>query len=122
MVSNKKLGTDFENEFCDLLASRGYWVHFISPAPNGGQPFDIIAVKGGEAYAYDCKTSVTRRFSISRLEENQKLAFERWIRCGNNTPRIAVKFEDRIYIVSYSDLKALQTIDLLRDSVCLDYC
>lgn len=118
MMNNKRLGTQFEREFCDLLAGKGYWVHFITPAANGAQPFDVIAVKGGEAYVYDCKTSVKRKFSIRRLEYNQIFAFERWIKAGNKIPRIAVKYNDRIYIVHYTILKERETIDLLEDAIC----
>lgn len=117
-MNNKKLGTDFETEFCELLANRGYWVHFISPDRRGAQPFDVIAVKGGEAYAYDCKTSVKRKFSIARLEINQIAAFERWMKCGNKVPRVAVKYNDHIYIILYSVLKERETVDLLEDAVC----
>lgn len=111
-INNKVIGTDFEREFCKLLAGRGYWVHFISPAANGGQPFDVIAVKDGKAYAFDCKTSVSARFPITRLEENQIMAFERWITCGNNDPQIAVKYKLNIYLVSYKRLKEEKVVEL----------
>lgn len=101
-MNNKKLGTSFEREFCQIMADRGYWVHFISPAPNGGQPFDVIAVKNGQAYAFDCKTSVNDWFSINRLEDNQICAFERWMECGNPEPELAVKYRGRIYILPYT--------------------
>lgn len=118
-MNNKQLGTDFETEFCKLLASRGYWVHFISPDRRGAQPFDVIAVKGGKAYAYDCKTIVQRKFSIGRMEENQKTSFDLWMRCGNKIPRVAIKYRDHIYIVLYTVLKQMETIDVLEDAVCL---
>lgn len=114
-MNNKKLGTEFEKQFCQLLASRGYWVHFIAPAVNGGQPFDVIAVKAGYAYAFDCKTSVTNRFPFSRLEENQKMAFEKWLSCGNTEPRIAVKYNDSIYLVEYTKLKEQEVVDIERE-------
>lgn len=121
MINNKKLGTEFENEFCELLAGRGYWVHFISPAANGGQPFDVIAVKGGEAYAYDCKTSVSHIFSINRLEWNQKCAFDRWLKCGNKEPRVAVKYNGRVYIVLYTLLRERGSVNILEDAIlCWD--
>lgn len=104
-MNNKKLGTEFEREFCKLLAGRGYWVHFISPAANGGQPFDIIAVKDGDAYAFDCKTSAVARFTFARVEPNQRCAFERWLACGNTMPRIAVKYKENIYLIPYTELK-----------------
>lgn len=117
-MNNKQLGTDFETEFCELLANRGYWVHFISPDRRGAQPFDVIAVKGGEAYAYDCKTSAKRKFNIGRMEENQKTAFDLWMRCGNKVPRVAVKYRDHIYIILYTVLKQMGTVDLMEDAVC----
>ena len=46
---NKKLGNDFEQELCQILADAGYWVHNFANRKNG-QPADIIAVKNGKAY------------------------------------------------------------------------
>lgn len=44
MKSNKKLGSDFEQEVCQELAKEGYWVHNFANRKNG-QPADIIAAK-----------------------------------------------------------------------------
>lgn len=112
-MNNKKIGTDFECEFCDMLANRGYWVHFMTPDRTGSQPFDVIAVKGGYAYAFDCKTCEADTFSINRLEDNQIMAFEKWLRCGNTQPMIAVKHKDEIILIWYEDLKALKSIKLV---------
>ena len=112
MVSNKSLGTAFEQEMCDLLASKGYWVHFIVPDARGAQPFDIIAVKQNNALAIDCKTCKAKSFHISRLEDNQIFAFERWIRCGNAVPLIMIKHDDKIYSVDYLTLKKKVSIRL----------
>lgn len=114
-MNNKKWGTQWEKEFCNLLMTQGFWVHFITPDARGAQPFDVIAVKGGEAYAYDCKTCAADWFSINRLEDNQVMAFEKWIRCGNNNPNIAVLHKDKIYLVSYAHLKAFGRIRLNDD-------
>lgn len=119
-MNNKRLGTLFEREFCALLAARGYWVHFITPAANGTQPFDVIAVKDGKAYAYDCKTSTLRHFTMARLEQNQITSFEKWMTCGNGVPRVAVKYMGSVYIVNYKVLKEKGIVDLLEESVCLD--
>lgn len=110
--NNKALGAAFERQFCRILSSRGYWVHFISPSPSGGQPFDVIAVKDGVAYAFDCKTSIRKSFPYSRLEENQILAFEKWVKCGNTEPRIAVLYGDIIYLVPYMELKEKGVVEL----------
>lgn len=111
-MNNKKLGSAFEREFCQLLASRGWWVHLIAPAANGGQPFDVIAVKGGSAMAFDCKTSVSHIFPLTRLEENQIMAFERWLACGNEMPQVAVSYNGNIYLTPYRRLKQFGRIDL----------
>lgn len=110
--NNKKLGTAFEVEAVSRLAKLGYWAHFITPDTRGAQPFDIIAVKQGKALAIDCKTSAVKRFNISRLEDNQVLAFEKWIRCGNPMPIILVKYKGFIMCIEYSVLKAEKSIDL----------
>ena len=116
-MNNKKLGTEWEQEVCKYLASNGYWVHFIVPNASGSQPFDIIAVKDGEAFAIDAKTCVANSFSISRLEENQILSFEKWIRCGNNHPMIAVKHNHRLFWIEYEELKAKRNIKLNDDNI-----
>lgn len=110
--NNKKLGTAFENEAVSLLAKLGYWAHFISPDKKGAQPFDIIAVKDGNALAIDCKTSATKWFNISRLEDNQILAFNRWLRCGNLTPIVMVEYRDYIYCIDYIILKDMKSVNL----------
>lgn len=112
-MNNKRLGTEFEREVCDLLAADGYWVHFIAPDARGAQPFDIIAVKDGSALAIDCKTCVAGSFNISRLEDNQIMAFERWLACGNEDPKVAVKHEGKIWFLSYMTLKAQKSIKLI---------
>lgn len=112
IYSNKKIGTDFEQKFCKWLAGRGYWVHFIAPDARGAQPFDVIAAKDGRAMVVDCKTSSRPIFSIDRLEENQKLAFEKWVACGNSVPYIAILYKNNLYLINYRYLKEKEKIDL----------
>lgn len=107
---NKKIGTEFEKKVCKILADKGYWVHFIAPNILGSQPFDIIAVKNGKAIAIDCKTCVSARFNISRLEENQIAAFEKWLKCGNSEPLIIIEHYKKIVFVEYSKLKNERTV------------
>ena len=111
-MNNKQIGTDFEQEIVEKLASMGYWAHFIVPDARGAQPFDIIAVKDGRAYAIDCKTCKANTFSILRLEDNQITAFEKWIRCGNLMPIVAIKHDEQVYIVEYGLLKEKKRIKL----------
>lgn len=106
LMNNKALGTKWEKDFCKWLASKGWWVHFITPAPDGGQPFDVIAVKNGKALAIDCKTSAKVTFSLNRLELNQIMSFNKWVKCGNLMPVVAVKYQDNLYLIKYDELKA----------------
>lgn len=112
MAGNKTLGNRWEREFCGMLAASGYWVHFISPDIRGAQPFDVIAVKDGIAHAYDCKTCAAKRFPYSRLEDNQIMAFEKWLSCGNTEPQIAVLHDGEVYIIDYSEVKQLGSVRL----------
>lgn len=104
MTNVKKIGSDFEHEFCRMLTEHGFWNHFFTPDARGAQPFDVIAVKDGCAYAIDCKTCVANNFSIDRLEDNQVLAFSRWGECGNGMPWIAVKHKNEVHMIPYINL------------------
>lgn len=114
-MNNKRIGTQFEGEMVDLLAANGWWVHFITPNAAGAQPFDIIAVKAGVAIAIDCKTVVRHSIPFSRLEDNQIMAMQLWMRCGNTEPIVAVKCDEVIYKVPYTMLKAAGTVKLTED-------
>lgn len=111
-MNNKLLGTAFEREIVEKLKNNGYWVHFISPDSKGAQPFDIIAVKDGLAIVGDCKTCVSKYFNIGRLEDNQVMAFEKWLACGNLDPYIFVKYEDGVICLKYTELKEKRRIKL----------
>ena len=105
-VINKKLGNDFEQELCQILADAGYWVHNFASRKNG-QPADIIAVKNGKAYLIDAKECTREIFPIKRVEYNQELSMGLWIECGNETPYFALKARNEIYMVSYVTIKNL---------------
>lgn len=112
VFNNKRIGSEFEREMCGILAERGYWVHFISPNNAGMQPFDLIFAKNGIAFAADCKTSEDGKIRLGRLEDNQRLAFEKWLACGNSMPIIFVKNGKSVYRVWYDVLKKKRSIDL----------
>lgn len=113
-MNNKRHGTKFEKEVVDYLSGKGFWVHFMSPDERCAQPFDIIAVKSGRACAIECKTLTTnkRYFTINRLEDNQVLAFEKWLACGNIDPIIYVEYGDAIKAFTYLELKEKKRIDM----------
>ena len=108
-VINKKLGNDFEQELCQILADAGYWTHNFANRKNG-QPADIIAVKNGKAYLIDAKECTREIFPLKRMEYNQELSMGLWIECGNTTPYFALKARNEIYMVDYTTV-----MDLMRN-------
>lgn len=116
-MNNKNLGNEYEMEVVSLLCFKNFWAHFIVPDKTGAQPFDVIAVKKGKAYAIDCKTCVLNKFTIGRLEENQKMAFDRWLACGNTRPLIAVKHNEKTKWIDYRSLKELTAIPLNEEKI-----
>ena len=105
-MTNKKLGNDFEKELSEILYDAGYWVHLLNQNKNG-QPADIIAVKNGGAYLIDAKVCSYEAFPFKRIEDNQQLAMDIWIECGNATPYFALKARNEVYIVPYETIKDL---------------
>ena len=108
-MSNKKSGNQFEAELCEILSEHGFWTHNLAQN-SAGQPADVIAVKNGCAYLIDCKVCSTGHFALRRVEENQALAMELWRECGNGVGWFALKFGDKIYMVSLATLNALKHI------------
>lgn len=90
MMNNKRQGTAFEKEFADLLSANGFWVHRLKDNENG-QPFDLIAVRDGRAFAIDCKDCEGGRFRLSRIEENQSNAMRLWEATGNLPGLFAIR-------------------------------
>ncbi len=108
-MSNKKVGNDFEREFCEILSKNGFWVHNLAQNQTG-QPADVIAVRDGKAYLIDCKVCSTGRFQLKRIEENQQLAMEHWLDMGNDEVWFALKLDDNIVMINYLDLMCLKMI------------
>ena len=103
---NKKLGNDFEQELCEILADAGYWVHNFANRKNG-QPADIIAVKNSISYLIDAKVCSYEVFPFRRIEENQQLAMNMWTECRNNAPYFALKCRNEVYMVDWNTIKDL---------------
>lgn len=106
-MSNKKLGNQFETEFCEILAEEGFWTHNMAQNA-AGQPADVIAVKDGEAYLIDCKVCTRDRFAFDRIEENQSLSMELWRDCGNGEGWFALEFSDEVYMVDLPSMRECQ--------------
>lgn len=112
-MNNKALGTNFERVTCKELAQFGWWVHFIAPDARGAQPFDIIAVRDGIAVAIDCKTSVRSVFPMSRLQDNQVFAFDKWLKSGNKYCYLIVEYQGDSYAIDYQQLKMAGKVNIV---------
>lgn len=110
-MHNKKVGNDFEEVLCELLAANGYWAHNMAQKRNG-QPADVIAVKDNRAVLIDCKVCSTKvGFDLNRIEENQKLSMELWRDCGNGSGWFACLMPDgMIYMLDIVTLLRLRKV------------
>lgn len=107
MISNKKIGSKFEKDYAEWLSSSGYWVHLVAGSNHtGSQPFDIIAIKNDVPYCIDCKTLSNKSgtFNLNRIEENQRLSFKKYKKCGNRYFYLAILWNNNIYNVWIDDI------------------
>lgn len=101
--NNQHRGKDLEKRFMEFLSRNGFWVHFMHPAPDGSQPFDIIACKDGIVYAFDCKTlDGKERFPVDRAEDNQRMAFNLMNRKRNYLTYFVIEVERNIVVFVHS--------------------
>lgn len=102
------LGREFESEFCKILKGLGYWALRIPRNYRGAQPFDVLAIKGKEVLAIDCKVSSGNLFQMSRIEANQWSAFGSITTASQGSVKVgvAILYDGNIYWVSYNDLFA----------------
>ena len=106
-MNNKQAGNRFEKDFCEQLASDGFWAHFMGGSKNG-QPADIIAVRNEKAYLIDAKDCQNDVFAFWRIEDNQDMAMRYWEMCGNNQGLFALNTSEGIYMLQYGKVQALQ--------------
>lgn len=106
-MTNKKIGNDFESDFCEILFEQGFWVHNFAQNQDG-QPADVIAARNGKTYLIDCKVCSVRGFALSRMEENQDLSMELWKATGNGEGWFAVLIGEQIVMIPHLTVKALR--------------
>lgn len=105
-MTNKKIGNDFESDFCEILFENGFWTHNLAQNASG-QPADVIAARNGKTYLIDCKVCSNQGFALSRIEENQDLSMELWKDTGNGDGWFALKVEEEIVMIPHFSIKAL---------------
>ena len=94
-TDNRSNGGRFEQELSHTLAENGFWAH-VMQQNKSGQPADIIAVKGKYHTLIDCKviSEESAAFKLSRVEENQRLAMDRFLAKGKEQCWYAMKMPD----------------------------
>lgn len=104
-TDNRSNGGRFEQNMATILAYNGFWAH-VMQQNKAGQPADIIAVKGRYHTLIDCKViSDDRGFPFKRVEENQKLAMERFADVCGECCWFALQLPDGTkWMLSYSRL------------------
>ena len=110
-MNNKQAGNKFERDFCERLASDGFWAHFMGGSKNG-QPADIIAVKNEIAYLIDAKDCKNDVFEFRRIEDNQDMAMIKWEMCGNNQGLFALNTSKGVYMLRYGVVQTLQCLGM----------
>lgn len=108
-MNNKQLGNKFEIEFCQMLSKNGFWCHRLQDNKNG-QPADIIASKGNKAALIDCKVCENNKFQLSRMEENQINAMQKWRKTGNVFANFAILMNDEVRVLNLETLMKLKRI------------
>ena len=102
-------GREFERLVENKLSDYGYWVHRMAESNTGSQPFDTIALKGYSVFALDCKVISTKRpyFPFSRIEENQRRAFEKLYDCYKSVLLCGflIYYKDDVYLLDYAKAK-----------------
>ena len=99
-MSNRSEGNKFERELADILFRNGCWVHLLQQN-SAGQPADIIATKNGNCWLIDCKVCSVSKFALSRVEPNQELAMLVWRQRNGTNGWFALKFGDKVYMLSH---------------------
>lgn len=104
-MSNKKNGSDFEKELCEMFAKEGMWARLEYPAEDGSQPFDVKAIYRNQFYAFECKACQNGYFNFNRIEDNQEMALK--FLAGNILEQkilFAFKFDNDILFVNFLDV------------------
>jgi len=106
-VSNIKIGSKFEREFCKMLSESGFWVHRITPNASGQQPADVIAIKDGYHALIDCKVVSNEKqgFSFQRVEDNQRSSMELFKARGGEVGWFAIRLlSGEVRMLHYNQL------------------
>lgn len=112
-MTNKKSGTNFENELCEKLSEGGFWCRLMYPALDGSQPFDVMAIdRTGHLYCIECKDCQNDVFPLNRVENNQEISLSNLINNFMLEDRVLFAFKTSVGIYIVVARKVLHLIFL----------
>ena len=84
------------------MGSFSCWNRLFTEVSHG----DLIATKNNIFYIIDCKTLENKSgtFSLSRLEENQALAYKRLVEVGSYNYYYAILHCNNVYLIPMADI------------------
>lgn len=75
-MSNAKRGSETERRICEMLSSKGWWVHRFQRNDGGQQPCDIVAMRKSHNLLIDAKHCEKPYLATYRIEANQRTCFD----------------------------------------------
>lgn len=121
-MSNIKIGNETEKTVSSVFRKYGYWVYNCPKSQSGSQPFDLIAIKGGEKYVVwfvDGKHVRENEvsFPLDRIEPNQWVSMEYangFAKIDAKTMGFAIKFErtEEFYWLPYQTALEMRENDI----------
>lgn len=128
-MNNTTIGNETEKTVSGLFREKGYWVYNCPKSQSGSQPFDLIAIRGGQEYMVwfvDGKHVRENEvsFTLNRIEPNQWASMQYasdFAKINTENIGFAINFErtNTFYWLSYKEaLNALnngeKSINLIR--------
>lgn len=113
-MNNTTVGNKTERTVSHIFRKNGYWVYNCPKSQTGAQPFDLIAIKGGENYIIWFVDGKHVRhnevsFPLSRIEPNQLASMEYasgFANISTENMGFAIQFErtGNFYWLCYKDV------------------
>lgn len=97
-------GNQLENHLVRTLSDNGWWALRIPRNSSGAQPFDVIAIKGNNILAVDCKACSEPRLPLKRIEDNQWTAFDMMMMRTQAIVGVVAENKGQLYLVEYPEL------------------
>lgn len=100
-------GKNFEKQLCKHFSERGYYVLYMEKSTAGAQPCDIVIIKHNIATLIEAKNldNQTGIFTLSRIEQNQRLAFKKFKSCENTNFILAINWNGGVYLIDFDLLQ-----------------